>query len=181
MMYIKLTVIFTGKEEDVTEVIMSASFSISEKQATFVQAGFAGVTIPVPLPFHNKTEWIKSGVVTPRFYLNFYDALSSLIANKYLIYQEPNVGDEPPTVLSKTIQPPTIANEVKGAIGNAAGVKKIQSTDIKTQSEPNNAKLIPEVKGYTNIDSNLESSSKSKVHHTERVEAVVEEQTVKEK
>ncbi|WP_170064991.1 hypothetical protein, partial [Methylovulum psychrotolerans] len=85
MMFIKVTIIFSPKA-NFTEVVMSATFSLSEKQSTWVQAGFAGVTLPVPLPFQKTEEWIDSGIVTPKFYLEFYDALAKLIAREYLPY-----------------------------------------------------------------------------------------------
>lgn len=86
MMFIKLSIIFSPQDNDATEVVMSASFSTSEKQSTWVQAGFAGVTLPVPLPFQKTEEWVDTGIVTPRFYLKFYDALSNLIAKEYRPY-----------------------------------------------------------------------------------------------
>ncbi len=94
MMFIKLSIIFSAKG-DFTHVVMSATFSLSEKQSTWVQAGFAGVSIPVPLPFQKTEEWIDSGIVTPRFYLNFYDALAKLIASEYLPYQPLSISTTP--------------------------------------------------------------------------------------
>lgn len=89
MMFIKLSIVFSTQDKNSTEVVMAASFSTSEKQSTWVQAGFAGVTLPVPLPFQHTEEWIETGIVTPRFYLNFYDALSNLLAMEYLPYTQP--------------------------------------------------------------------------------------------
>jgi len=86
MMFIKLSIMFTSYKSDTTDVVMSATFSTSEKQSTWVQAGFAGVTLPVPLPFQKKEEWIETGIVTPRFYLAFYDALSQLLASEEFFY-----------------------------------------------------------------------------------------------
>ncbi|MDD5276837.1 MAG: hypothetical protein PHR16_12245 [Methylovulum sp.] len=86
MMFIKLSITFSVINGNTTEVVMSATFNISEKQETWVQAGFAGVTIPVPLPFQKKEEWIETGIVPPKFYLDFYDGLSKLIAREYLPY-----------------------------------------------------------------------------------------------
>ena len=86
MMFIKLTMAFSETNDNGTEVIMSATFNISEKQSKWVQAGFAGVTLPVPLPFQKTEEWIGTGLVTPKFYLSFYDALTNLIAHEYLPY-----------------------------------------------------------------------------------------------
>ncbi|MDD5271907.1 MAG: hypothetical protein PHU14_04230 [Methylovulum sp.] len=94
MMFIKLSIIFSA-QGDFTHVVMSATFSLSEKQSTWVQAGLAGVSIPVPLPFQKTEEWIDSGIVTPRFYLNFYDALAKLIASEYLRYQPLSVAASP--------------------------------------------------------------------------------------
>lgn len=87
MMFIKLSMAFTNVDKNTTEVVMSASFSTTEKQSTWVQAGFGGVTIPVPLPFQRTEEWIDTGIVPPKFYLNFYDALTNLIAHEYLPYK----------------------------------------------------------------------------------------------
>lgn len=87
IMFLKVSIIFTSPKQDVTEVVMAANFSVSEKQSTWVQAGFAGVTLPVPLPFLKKEEWIETGIVTPKFYMEFYDALSRLIANEYYVYK----------------------------------------------------------------------------------------------
>jgi len=87
MMFIKLSIAFANIDKNATEVVMSASFSTTEKQSTWVQAGFGGVTIPVPLPFQRTEEWIDTGIVPPKFYLNFYDALTNLIAHEYLPYK----------------------------------------------------------------------------------------------
>jgi hypothetical protein len=94
-MFIKLSAIFKPKQ-DTTEVIISASFNVTEKQKTWVQAGFAGVTLPVPLPFQEKEEWIYTGIVTPRFYLNFYDTLSALIAREFSTYAAVKPAAIPP-------------------------------------------------------------------------------------
>jgi hypothetical protein len=166
MMFIKLTVIFTAKEEKMTEVIMSASFSISEKQSNFVQAGFAGVSIPVPIPFQHKTEWINTGIVTPRFYLDFYDALSSLIASEYLAYQEPKVKVIPSVSNTSTPDPviktannvqqfPVVPREVNGTEDSDYELKKSKPKEIPTNNEPNNQKIIPEIKRATDVDSDL--------------------------
>lgn len=96
MMFIKLSIIFSAHDKS-TEVIMSATFSMSEKQSTWVQAGFGGITLPVPLPFQRTEEWIDSGIVTPKFYLEFYDALSKLIAREYLPYKQPVYSAIPAT------------------------------------------------------------------------------------
>jgi len=87
MMFIKLSIVFSVIDTNTTEVIMSATFNVSEKQETWVQAGFAGVTLPIPLPFQKKEEWIGTGIVPPKFYMDFYDALSKLIASEYLPYK----------------------------------------------------------------------------------------------
>ena len=94
MLFIKLTAMFRAKQDDDTEVIISGSFNVSEKHPTWVQAGFGGVTLPVPLPFEGQEAWIATGVVTPQFYLNFYDTLSALIASEFLAYNPPNKGTQ---------------------------------------------------------------------------------------
>lgn len=106
MMFIKLSIAFSVIKENSTEVVMSATFNVSEKQETWVQAGFAGVTIPVPLPFQKKEEWIGTGIVPPKFYLDFYDGLSKLIAHEYLPYAP---------IISRTTSPPAKAAILKVA------------------------------------------------------------------
>jgi len=108
MMFIKLTMAFSETVDNGTEVIMSATFNISEKQSKWVQAGFAGVTLPVPLPFQKTEEWIGTGLVTPKFYLSFYDALTNLIAHEFLPYNPvlPKVTDTKNAVKAlQTIRP----------------------------------------------------------------------------
>lgn len=107
MMFIKLSIIFSAQATS-TEVVMSATFSMSEKQSTWVQAGFGGVTLPVPLPFQRTEEWVDSGIVTPKFYLEFYDALSKLIAREYLPYTPLTITDP---AKSLNPSPVTISNK----------------------------------------------------------------------
>lgn len=110
MMFIKLSIAFSVTQENTTEVVMSATFNVSEKQETWVQAGFAGVTLPVPLPFQKKEEWIGTGIVSPKFYLDFYDALSKLIAREYLPYTPivtHTVAPQPKAVATKIAAPIT--------------------------------------------------------------------------
>lgn len=181
MMFIKLTIIFTAKEDNSTEVVMSASFSVSEKQSTWIQAGFAGVTIPVPLPFQKKEEWINTGIVTPRFYLNFYDALSELIASEYLIYQEPKANNNAiPTVKTEAIPTSTVSKEIKkeeitlpefkGAIDSDSNLKKAQSAE-----ELNKTEVLPDFKGAIDSDSNLNKFSEEQTPNEESVDENVEQ------
>lgn len=167
MMFIKLTIIFTAKEDNTTEVVMSASFSVSEKQSTWVQAGFAGVTVPVPLPFQKKEEWINTGIVTPRFYLNFFDALSNLIASEYLVYQEPKANNTiiPAAIVTPKIESPketqkqdTALPEFKGAIDSGSNLKKAQSAEGTNNKDANKNEALPEFKGAIDSVSNLKKT-----------------------
>jgi hypothetical protein len=124
MMFIKLSIIFSAPAKS-TEVVMSATFSMSEKQSTWVQAGFGGVTLPVPLPFQRTEEWIDSGIVTPKFYLEFYDALSKLIAREYLPYT-------PITSTSNVPAKPALASPPIPAPGNPAS----KPIDVYTPTSP---------------------------------------------
>lgn len=104
VMYMKVTVNFTSRLPNVTELVMSGTFNIVEKQMVWVQGGFAGVNLPIPLPFQKTEEWADTGLATPKFYMQFYDALENLISTEYLRYVRPlRVAAEPP----KPVPPPT--------------------------------------------------------------------------
>ncbi|MFZ2452126.1 MAG: hypothetical protein WAW36_16555 [Methylovulum miyakonense] len=62
----------------------------------------------MPLPFQRTEEWVDSGIVTPKFYLEFYDALSRLIAREYLPYTPLTIADP---AKSLTPRPVTISNK----------------------------------------------------------------------
>ncbi|MFZ2727655.1 MAG: hypothetical protein WAX77_15490 [Methylococcaceae bacterium] len=150
VMFIKLTAIFKDKPNG-TEVIISASFNVSEKQSVWVQAGFAGVTLPIPLPFQEKSEWIYTGIVTPRFYLNFYDTLSALIASEFLSYKEAkkSAATLPKTVVSDN-KTSILPVETKSVIDNKA-------VDINTATVlPQTRSLLPKFEGALDNDSNLQ-------------------------
>jgi ribosomal protein L12E/L44/L45/RPP1/RPP2 len=104
-MYVKLSIMYSAGENDSSEVVMSANFSITEKHPEWVQAGFAGVTLPVPLPFQKKEEWVDTGHVSPKFYLIFFDALNNLIANEFLPYAY-SPSAVPPTPVRVNVEAP---------------------------------------------------------------------------
>lgn len=140
VMFIKLTTIFRAKP-DGTEVIISANFNISEKQAIWVQAGFAGVTLPIPLPFQEKEEWIYTGVVTPRFYSNFYNTLSALIAREFLVYKD----TETPAIATASVplpHPNKTPVSTRSTVQHADNsIPLVQATPMTTVST---AKQLPE-------------------------------------
>lgn len=134
IMFIKLTIIFSTKG-DATEVVMSATFNLSEKQSKWVQAGFAGVTLPVPLPFQHTEEWIESGIVTPKFYMDFYDALANLISREYQPYQTPQPK---PSFAATPAQPPATAPKLPEANSTPAApaLQGDQPIDSQTPTNP---------------------------------------------
>lgn len=161
VMFIKLTVIFKDNPNG-TEVIISASFNVSEKQSTWVQAGFAGVTLPIPLPFQEKSEWIYTGIVTPRFYLNFYDTLSALIASEFLAYKDAKKAS---TILLKANNKTSIpAIKTKSVADN-------KTVDINTATVlPQTRSLLPKFDGALDNNSNLQKLYQQESFHNEQQE-----------
>jgi hypothetical protein len=94
IMYIKLSINFYSPENNITEVVMSANFNIIEKRMALVHGGFAGVVIPIPLPFRKTEEWTDAGLATPKFYLDFYDSLSKLISSENLAHPSPDITSQ---------------------------------------------------------------------------------------
>lgn len=150
MMFIKLSIAFSKAQGQTTEVVMSASFSTSEKQSTWVQAGFGGVTLPVPLPFQSKEEWVDTGIVTPKFYLNFYDALTNLIANEYLQYHPIAIASTPakPAVAVKPVQP-----AAKPSVPGDTGIISMP---------PHPTSLMPEADPLDELDGPIDAEPKKK-------------------
>ncbi|MFZ2725485.1 MAG: hypothetical protein WAX77_04465 [Methylococcaceae bacterium] len=161
VMFIKLTVIFRIKQEG-TEVIISASFNVAEKQPIWVQAGFAGVSLPVPLPFDKKEEWVHTGIVTPRFYLSFYDTLSALIARDFLSYKDVNmiiIDAEQAVIEPKITAPITPVNNVSITADDSTAPRFIikTTTPIDTVITPilNNVLIMPKFDGAMDSNRNL--------------------------
>lgn len=145
VMFIKLTVIFRVKQEG-TEVIISASFNVAEKQAIWVQAGFAGVSLPVPLPFDKKEEWVHTGIVTPRFYLSFYDTLSALIARDFLNYKtaDMTIVDSRQPLITKTPEPtPALVPTFNATNIQALPDVRVIPSFIINQQRPIDAVIMP--------------------------------------
>ncbi|BBL74035.1 hypothetical protein [Methylomagnum ishizawai] len=89
VMYMKVSINFSPRAENTTELVMAATFNVVEKQMVWVQIGGAGINLPMPLPFQKTEEWADTGLATPKFYMNFYDALEQLLASEFLRYQAP--------------------------------------------------------------------------------------------
>jgi len=85
-MIVKLSMMYRAQGAGFSEVVVSATFSMTERRSQIVEIGGAGVTLPVPLPFRKREEWAETGLVPPKYYLNLYDALTSLIANEFQRY-----------------------------------------------------------------------------------------------
>lgn len=140
-MFIKLSIMFSQKRSDLTEVVMSATFSISQKQKALVQAGMAGVTIPIPNPFQKKEQWIKSGIATPMFYQNFYDSLSSLMSNEFLVYEAPVVRAEPvvaaPPVVAEIAASAAVIDQTTNVVPDSvANVAPVTAETVVLKTEP---------------------------------------------
>jgi|GEM_PF-2755617 len=103
--YVSLTSTIEESQKDSTQVFISASYVISEKQGAVGQIGAIGITIPIPLPFNKKEETVDSGNVSPKYFLTFYDKFSRMLAERYLVYKEPKIAPPAPVVVDKPTEP----------------------------------------------------------------------------
>jgi hypothetical protein len=109
----------------------------------------------VPLPFQSKEEWVDTGIVTPKFYLNFYDALTNLIAREYLPYTP---------VISKAATPKSTANNP---------VQSLKPT-LPTDNQPYTVPPKPINPAYTfdneldNLKGPIDASPKAKSKPTQK-------------
>ncbi|CAK0763868.1 conserved hypothetical protein [Gammaproteobacteria bacterium] len=168
--YVSLTATIEELQKESTQIFMSASYSITEKQGGVGQIGLAGITIPIPLPFNKKEEAVDSGNVSPKYFLTFYDKFSHLLAERHLVYKEPKIAPPAPVVVDKPVEPteaekaPPVVVELPnfrtGAIDSDSNLKKGSSEapnfgSVPIDSQANLEKSSPKKTGAQPVVENV--------------------------
>jgi hypothetical protein len=77
---ITVSMSFKALDENTSNVVMIASYNVMEKKLNTGQLGFAGVSLPIPVPLTGKYAMIGSGHIDDStWYQGFYSSLDKVL------------------------------------------------------------------------------------------------------